>query len=230
MASVHAYFSRFARRNPYVLTRISTAPRHRLKVRQETASTLEAPLTGGAEFREPMRRIFTRRRPQAGRFIVILLLAAGGLLATAVLTGAVLSRTGQRIQVIDAGTLQIDGARRRLFGIDAPGPAQTCRDADGAIYACGRRAAAFVTRALAGKPVTCDAQRPRTAVVCYADGSDVAAALVRAGWAVHEAGTFLYLADERQAQAAGRGMWAGSFTRPSQWRRQNAAALPNQSG
>lgn len=184
---------------------------------------------GAAEFRGRMRRIFSRRRRHAGRFIAILVLAAGGLFATAVLTG-VLLRSKDRIQVLDAGTLRIDGARVRLFGIDAPGPVQTCRNAEGAVYACGRRAAAFMKKVIGGSPVTCAPHRPGTTAVCYADGSDIASALVRAGWALHESGTFIYLADERNAQAAGRGMWSGTFTRPSRWRQQNATALSGRSG
>src|SRR5215213_11969999 len=46
-----------------------------------------------------------------------------------------------RAAVIDGDTLEIRGERIRLFGIDAPESGQTCLDAKGQRYRCGKKAA-----------------------------------------------------------------------------------------
>lgn len=132
------------------------------------------------------------------------------------------SLTG-RARVIDGDTIALGGRRVRLHGIDAPESGQTCRDADGQTYACGRRATAALRRAIGGQSVSCDGQGRdrygRVVAVCYAGGEDLGAALVRQGWAVAYTRYGLdYLLTETGARAAGRGMWSGTFTSPEDWR------------
>lgn len=51
---------------------------------------------------------------------------------------------------------------------------------------------------------------------CHVAETDINAALVRQGHAVAYGG---YRAEEAQAKAAGRGLWALTFERPETWRR-----------
>jgi endonuclease YncB( thermonuclease family) len=129
-----------------------------------------------------------------------------------------------RAKIIDGDSLEVAGARIRLFGIDAPEAHQQCRDARALNYPCGREA----TRALAaltGARVTCTLvthdRYERDVATCTANGRDLGDAMVRAGHAVdyarHSGGR--YETAEREARAAKRGIWAGTFEEPEAWRR-----------
>jgi endonuclease YncB( thermonuclease family) len=132
-----------------------------------------------------------------------------------------------RAKIVDGDSLEISGERIRLFGIDAPESRQTCRDARGESYACGREAARALSAFIAGRPVTCtpvDHDRyERDVALCAVDGRDLGDAMVRAGQAVeytrHSDGR--YAKAEREARAAKRGIWAGQFEEPENWRRKN---------
>jgi endonuclease YncB( thermonuclease family) len=125
--------------------------------------------------------------------------------------------------VVDGDTIHVAGLRIRLLGIDAPESAQTCTDADGKIWLCGRVAAHELIRHLAGRRLRCrspgrDRYRRALAVCALPDGSDVNAWLVREGWALAYG---RYRAEEAEAKAAKRGIWASAFIPPWEWRRQH---------
>jgi endonuclease YncB( thermonuclease family) len=139
-------------------------------------------------------------------------------------TGAPL--TG-RARAVDGDSLDIAGERVRMLGIDAPELHQTCTDAAGDDYPCGREAARALAAIVAGRTVTCtplDHDRyDRDVVRCAADGRDLGEAMVRAGHAV-ELPRFsggAYTAAEREARNARRGLWAGRFEEPATWRRRH---------
>ena len=121
--------------------------------------------------------------------------------------------------VADGDSVAIGGTRLRLVGIDAPELAQTCR-ADGRTFACGETAKVRLETLIAGRPLDCRWERRdkygRGLAVCRAGALDLGAAMVRDGWAVaygaHEA-------EEAEARRAGRGLWAGSFEWPEDFRR-----------
>jgi endonuclease YncB( thermonuclease family) len=124
----------------------------------------------------------------------------------------------------DSLVIRVAGSSRgvRLIGIDAPERGQRCRDARGAAWDCGRAATAAL-RALVPQdaPLTCHSSGTdrfdRALSVCLtADGRDVAAQLVAGGWAI--ATTETYLVEEAEARAARRGLWAGDFETPAEWR------------
>ncbi|WP_295820049.1 thermonuclease family protein [uncultured Deinococcus sp.] len=124
--------------------------------------------------------------------------------------------------VIDGDTLDIAGTRVRLYGIDAPESAQTCRRA-GRTYACGQEAVTALRGLLGGQAVTCqrrDTDRyGRTVAVCRVGGTDVNAWMVSRGHALayREYGTD-YVPQENEARKAKRGMHAGTYVNPADYR------------
>lgn len=133
-------------------------------------------------------------------------------------------RTLHRVRAIDGDTLHADGKRIRLTGIDAPELHQTCRDAQDRKWSCGRAAKARLTELVSHGQVACTARGHdrygRTLATCSAgDVADLGEALVREGYAVdYRRYSDDYLAAEREARAAGRGIWRGRFERPETWR------------
>jgi endonuclease YncB( thermonuclease family) len=128
-------------------------------------------------------------------------------------------------RVVDGDSLEINGARIRLHGIDAPEGRQQCRDRADHPYACGREAARALAAAIAGRAVSCRAvehdRYNRDVAICSVGGTDLAETMVRAGHALdypqHSHGR--YAAAEREARAARRGIWDGTFEEPQVWRR-----------
>jgi endonuclease YncB( thermonuclease family) len=129
-----------------------------------------------------------------------------------------------RASVIDGDTLDIRGIRFRLHGVDAPESSQTCKDAAGANYRCGQKAALALSDRIGEANVSCgqkDKDRyGRIVAVCSAGGEDLNAWLVRQGLALayRQYGKD-YIGQEDEARTARRGVWAGTFTPPWDYRR-----------
>lgn len=132
------------------------------------------------------------------------------------------------VRVTDGDTLRLNGTTMRLHGIDAPESNQACARA-GQRYGCGREATRALRALVAKGPVRCAARDTdrygRTIAVCYVDTPsgqfDANAAMVEAGWALaYRRYSTDYVAEENRARANNRGMWAGTFTAPWDWRRQ----------
>jgi endonuclease YncB( thermonuclease family) len=129
--------------------------------------------------------------------------------------------------VVDGDSIRIEGVSIRLEGIDAPEWDQTCTDPNGRSWRCGLAASHQLRAHVHGNPLTC---RPRahdrygrTVATCaLPDGSDVNAWLVRQGWAIASGYSRIYVAEEAEAKADKRGIWAGTFIDPAEWRRQKA--------
>lgn len=129
-----------------------------------------------------------------------------------------------QVSVFDGDRIDLDGRRIRLAGIDAPEPRQTCADAQGTLYNCGRVSEVALAEKLVGKSVTCEETgSPRTptgVAICRLGEEDLGAWLVSEGLAVAEtSGETRYAAQETAARQAKRGLWAGSFTMPWDLRR-----------
>lgn len=126
----------------------------------------------------------------------------------------------------DGDTLTIGATRVRLWGIDAPEDGQRCRRPEGE-HDCGEFATLVLKGLINGQPVKCGARDRdrygRTVASCTVDGVDLGSMMVTLGWAVdftrysHGA----YAMEEEQARHATRGMWAGEFQRPEDWRREH---------
>jgi endonuclease YncB( thermonuclease family) len=137
---------------------------------------------------------------------------------------------GAEIVSVDGDTIRAaNGAEYRLFGIDAPELAQTCTEANGKSWLCGRAAKARLTTLMKGGNVNCEARATdrfgRTVAVCSAAGvPDLGEAIVRDGYAVDLGGAAGNRDAEAEAQAAKRGIWRGTFERPADWRLANPRA------
>lgn len=129
-----------------------------------------------------------------------------------------------RASVVDGDTLEVQGRRVRLWGVDAPESRQTCQRGE-VPYRCGQEAANALDRRIAGRSVVCrqeDVDRYQRVVArCSVGGADLGAWLVREGLAVRypEYAGFAYLVEEIAARRARRGVWAGAFEMPWDWRR-----------
>lgn len=122
-----------------------------------------------------------------------------------------------RARVVDGDTLVLGGREVRLAGIDAPEYRQSC-DRAGIAWPCGAEAAAALRRLVGAGPVRCEGRRNdrygRLLARCAA-AEDLGARLVREGLAIAYGD---YEAEEGLAKAARRGVWAGTFERPADWR------------
>lgn len=57
--------------------------------------------------------------------------------------------------IIDGDTIQINGVKIRLYGIDAPEAGQKCKKRNGANWACGKEAIKVIVRLTKGHQVSC---------------------------------------------------------------------------
>lgn len=135
-------------------------------------------------------------------------------------------RLSGRPRVIDGDTLAFGSERLRLEGIDAPEISQACTR-DGRDYRCGEEARDALIRLLGRGYVSCDVGGRdgfgRRLGSCHGeDGRDIGAAMVSAGWAVaFTRYSYRYVPEELSARFHGRGLWAGAFETPSDYRRRN---------
>ena len=128
-------------------------------------------------------------------------------------------------RVIDADTqVEVIGERVRLKGIDAPEKGQWCENASGNLYPCGQAALRALRGHIGDSKAVCgiDPQPDRygrALGVCYLKGEDLNGWLVSQGHALayRRYGT-QYVEQEEAARAAKRGVWAGAFVAPWEWR------------
>ncbi len=121
--------------------------------------------------------------------------------------------------VIDGNTLELEGRRVTLYGIDAPELGQVC-SLRGRTYDCGDISRAALLDLTAGTAIECRVSAARAgAAECFADDYDLAAGMVYTGWALADRGvTPRYAKTQARAEAAKRGLWRGRFVAPWDWR------------
>lgn len=124
-------------------------------------------------------------------------------------------------RIIDGDSLAFGDTHVRLKGIDAPETRQVCQK-DGAPWRCGVDAREALRALLDGEVVTCrdrglDRNRRVLATCTTGRTGDIGEAMVRDGWAVSYDDSYTWT--ERSARLARRGLWAGEFERPRDWRR-----------
>lgn len=126
--------------------------------------------------------------------------------------------------IIDGDTLDLNGTRIRLYGIDAPEKAQTCMRGSRE-WACGTEATAALVKMIGNQQLVCETRDTdrygRSVSTCEAGGVSVNTWMVRNGWAVayRQYGGAIYDANEDAAKADRLGVWAGQFDMPWDWRR-----------
>ena len=171
------------------------------------------------------RRLFFTIRKHYGLLALAALLAVYGwsnqrqVAASKLDSPAIVGRPS----VIDGDTISIRGRRIRLHGIDAPESGQICQDATERDYRCGQKAALALDNKIARQNVYCYARDKdrygRRIATCELNGEDLNGWLVSQGWAVaYRRYSVIYVAQEIVARVAGRGMWAGTFDAPENWR------------
>ena len=127
------------------------------------------------------------------------------------------------MQVVDGDSLRKGETDIRLYGIDAPEYRQTCRDKQNSEYACGKSAANALRGLVKGQEISCSSietdRYGRAVAVCKIGDVDINGEMVRLGWAVaYSRHSISYLRVEAEAKRARRGIWAGTFERPEDYR------------
>ena len=126
--------------------------------------------------------------------------------------------------VTDGDTVKISGERIRLEGIDAPETNQRCKDASGKGYDCGLVSTAALRTKIGRNSITCEGtardRYGRFLGICYLNELDLNGWLVRNGYALaYTRYSRRYASAEGEARENGRGLWAGEFVAPWNWRR-----------
>ncbi|MBC2885001.1 thermonuclease family protein [Ochrobactrum sp. CM-21-5] len=172
------------------------------------------------------RRFHPHRRKTGGGFRSILLT----LLLFSILGAAIVylpvnrqpreSLTGP-VYVIDGDTVVLGKIHIRLKGIDAPEMQQSCQKPDGR-YACGQDARNALRVLIGKRQIRCEKegvdQYARDLARCYLGDTDLNGWMVEQGWAVAYGD---YRGEEAEARRNRRGIWAGRFETPSQWRKEH---------
>ncbi len=136
---------------------------------------------------------------------------------------------GASATVVDGDTLEVNGQRIRIWGVDAPESAQVC-ERDGEEYRCGLASAAALSDWVARRPATCVEverdQYDRSVARCSVEGEDVGAWLVLNGHALdyRHYSRGAYAREEARARTAGLGVHGGRFDAPWEWRRAQRVA------
>ncbi len=137
------------------------------------------------------------------------------------------------VRVIDGDTIALGETRIRLEGIDAPEAGQTCKRRWFGSWSCGAAATAVLAKLVEGRAVGCEPRGldkyGRTLAVCYVDGSDINAHMVRQGYAwAFVKYSQSYVREEAQARAEGLGIWQGEAQPAWEYRARRWAAAEQQ--
>ena len=131
-------------------------------------------------------------------------------------------------RVVDGDTLDLDGLRIRINGIDAPEFGQRCGDWD-----CGQAALDQFDTLISAGTVSCEAldqdKYGRTIARCDVDGQDLGDAMIAAGLArAFTRYSDDYVGAEKTARVAAVGIWQGDYETPWDFRERKWAEATQQ--
>src|SRR3990167_713722 len=134
-----------------------------------------------------------------------------------------LTACNDNLKVIDGDSIVLRGSQIRLHGIDAPELKQECKTILLQPWRCGSAARDELNRLIGSAKIICrkiyrDSYQ-RSISQCFANGQDIGEAMVRNGYAVaYRRYSGRYIDAETEARSHRRGIWAGVFEYPEQWR------------
>lgn len=177
-------------------------------------------------------------RPATAPRLQKLLGAAGGTLLSLLLVSSPVAAAQEVFEgparIVDGDTLYIGKDKVRLYGVDAPEKAQTCRNSKGQPYDCGKLSLAALTEHVGNASLRCEVknkdQYGRNVAACFLPRGwgakeDIGQWLVSNGHALaYRAYSKDYIAAEDQAHAEKVGVWQGDFTMPADWRKQQRSS------
>ena len=128
-----------------------------------------------------------------------------------------------RAQVVDGDTLIIGDTKIRLNAIDAPETDQSCLDPLNKVYACGLLARDRLRARIGNATVTCQTEGTdrygRFLAICFLGQDDLNRWLISQGLALaYIQYSDRYQAAEEIAKRDRKGLWAGAFIAPWDWR------------
>ena len=137
-------------------------------------------------------------------------------------------------KVIDGDTIKIRKNKIRLYGIDAPESKQICQKPWLTIsflsfnrdYPCGEISTKKLKSKINNKYILCKSfnkdRYKRFIAECFKGKTNINRWMVRNGYAVvYHKYSKKYLAPENLAKDEKLGLWAGSFKKPWEWRKEN---------
>jgi endonuclease YncB( thermonuclease family) len=157
--------------------------------------------------------------------LLLAMMVAGWLIDEWIDPPKLIKASGHAIVVADGDSFAIGVQKLRLNGIDAPEYHQSCKDADGTEWQCGRASRAALEVLLREPGLSCSVtvhdQYARSIATCATSRvPDISAAQVAAGMAVSNEyySVHNYGDEEDSARDAKLGIWRGTFMLPSDWR------------
>jgi len=139
------------------------------------------------------------------------------------------------VGVIDGDTIAVNGLKVRLDGIDAPEGGQTCKTISGQTWSCGLAATEAMVLIAGKKLAMCDVtgrDRYRRRIgICRVIrpgemSIEIGGEMVERGLAVaYRKYSLRYVPNELRAKAFNRGMWAGEFQMPWDYRKAKKAQI-----
>lgn len=160
------------------------------------------------------------------RILGLILVLAAALFSERYFGDRDVERIEGRPRLVDGDSFKMGGREVRMVGIDAPEGRQQCQK-QGRAWPCGHVATEALRQMIGGRMVTCTIEgrdkHRRLLATCSAGGRNLNQAMVARGHAV--AFGRRYRGEERAAKSAKRGLWAGEFQKPRDWRRQHLGAV-----
>ena len=136
-----------------------------------------------------------------------------------------------KAKITDGDTIVVNDIKIRFTGSDAPesyffGKTQTCLDAEGHEWECGKAATVKLKQLVNNQEVRCSDEGKdrygRTLGICYVGEIDLQAEMVKSGMAVaYLRYSIRYEEEQNFAKKTKAGMWSGEFLEPEVWRRAN---------